>query len=667
MPMVDEVEMVQDQMRSEDATRGRAEEGHRKSKRDKSKAPNVSDALESRVVQLETLVSDARANIGELSDQVDGILKEHEDVSESARSMVETLRALLVSRISSLEAKIDGELHHIRTELEEVQRKVRQHRCTPSPNGASTSSVPIVAGQNVQRPSVFDGARNATIVENFIFGLEQFFKATAVCDDEAKIVTASTFLRDTAQLWWRRTCTNVERGDYALDTWEEFKTELRKHFVPHNASEEAKTKLRRLRQVGSISDYVKEFTTIMLEVDDISSKDALFFFKDGLKDWAKLEVNRANAKTLDDVIAIVENLVDISKHSRPDSSKSGGDNNNNFKRSFERRDDKRSDKHTEGKSKGVNVGQGMKSQDPIKPCFICGKGGHWTRNCPQKNKLSAMELKQAQDSDSSFDSGDEGLVHEMGTLQLLNALCEMEKPKDDGRHRGVPFVNLTFSGRPAKAMVDTGAMANFMDVAEAKRLRIKYQEGGDVQVKSKAKPIIGVAKDVHTIIGKWQGTLDFNIIEMEDYDVVLGLTFFDKAKAFIVPNMDILAMESGRRSYTVRLERKMRAKSLLNAMEIVEVPSAHEQPQEEGQDKSLPQCNNDVTDKEKGVVMPTYAQVVAKKEKRGKQPASCEPKNQPTKAHVEDVPSSPRSTSEGELPQHNAKLRRDWSNIFDEA
>ncbi|KAE8649329.1 hypothetical protein Csa_015359 [Cucumis sativus] len=50
---------------------------------------------------------------------------------------------------------------------------------------------------------------------------------------------------------------------------------------------ESRAKLRRLHHTGNILDYVKEFTTLMLEISDLPVKEALFQFRDGLKDWAK--------------------------------------------------------------------------------------------------------------------------------------------------------------------------------------------------------------------------------------------------------------------------------------------------------------------------------------------------------------------------------------------
>lgn len=53
-------------------------------------------------------------------------------------------------------------------------------------------------------------------------------------------------------------------------------------------------------------DYINEFTTLMLEISDMSDKDSLFYFQDGLKDWAKTKLDRRGVQTLDDAIAITE-------------------------------------------------------------------------------------------------------------------------------------------------------------------------------------------------------------------------------------------------------------------------------------------------------------------------------------------------------------------------
>ena len=80
-------------------------------------------------------------------------------------------------------------------------------------------------------------------------------------------------------LWWRRRCEDVRRGTCSIATWDEFKRELKRQFYPEHAEDEARAKLRRLRQ-GGILEYVKEFLKFMLEIPNMADKDTLFVFMD---------------------------------------------------------------------------------------------------------------------------------------------------------------------------------------------------------------------------------------------------------------------------------------------------------------------------------------------------------------------------------------------------
>lgn len=50
----------------------------------------------------------------------------------------------------------------------------------------------------------------------------------------------------------------------------------------------------------------------MLEISDMSDKDSIFYFQDGLKDWAKVELDRRGVQILNNAIVIAESLVDYS-------------------------------------------------------------------------------------------------------------------------------------------------------------------------------------------------------------------------------------------------------------------------------------------------------------------------------------------------------------------
>ena len=46
-----------------------------------------------------------------------------------------------------------------------------------------------------------------------------------------------------------------------------------------------------MSETCSISDYIREFTTLMLEIE-IFDRELLFHFKDNMKDWVKVELDR---------------------------------------------------------------------------------------------------------------------------------------------------------------------------------------------------------------------------------------------------------------------------------------------------------------------------------------------------------------------------------------
>lgn len=128
---------------------------------------------------------------------------------------------------------VGDEIRSIRKEMETLKREIKKRPLMLGKLGSHVPSPSI----KVAKPDVYIGNRNATTVENFLFGLEQYFDASGVVDDAAKIRNILAFLREYAQLWWRRKYTEREKGTYNINTWEQFKIKLRKHFVPYNATE----------------------------------------------------------------------------------------------------------------------------------------------------------------------------------------------------------------------------------------------------------------------------------------------------------------------------------------------------------------------------------------------------------------------------------------------
>ncbi|KAH7655654.1 hypothetical protein IHE45_18G026400 [Dioscorea alata] len=104
------------------------------------------------------------------------------------------------------------------------------------------ATIPPSSKVDVPRPKAYNGARNAKDINIFLWGLEQYFKAFSM-DDVKKVYHATLYLTDAMMIWWRRQCSDIERGTLSIYSFEDFKRELNRQFYPKNAKNEASAKL----------------------------------------------------------------------------------------------------------------------------------------------------------------------------------------------------------------------------------------------------------------------------------------------------------------------------------------------------------------------------------------------------------------------------------------
>ena len=162
----------------------------------------------------------------------------------------------------------------------------------------------------VPEPKGFNDNRNAKELENFLWDIEQFFKAAHVPDGE-KVSITSMYLTGDAKLWWRtRVEDDAESGRPQITTWETLKKELKDQFLPTNTAWVAKETLKRLRHTGSVREYVKEFSSLMLDIKNMSEEDKLFNFMSGLQGWAQTELRRQGIRDLPTTMVAADCLVD---------------------------------------------------------------------------------------------------------------------------------------------------------------------------------------------------------------------------------------------------------------------------------------------------------------------------------------------------------------------
>ncbi|CAN1194169.1 hypothetical protein LINPERPRIM_LOCUS21659 [Linum perenne] len=130
--------------------------------------------LRNEVHNLGQRVTELEARFGELHAEVLGTIT---TISETMR---ETYQAELVG--------IKEELENLKGDMSLCKRAMA--------NGDVTATSKV----DVPRPKSYGGSRNAKELENFLWGLEQYFEASGIHDELAKLRTASLYLVDVAML-----------------------------------------------------------------------------------------------------------------------------------------------------------------------------------------------------------------------------------------------------------------------------------------------------------------------------------------------------------------------------------------------------------------------------------------------------------------------------------
>ncbi|CAH9148831.1 unnamed protein product [Cuscuta epithymum] len=428
------------------------------------------------------------------------------------QSLIEDALKPVLQRLEMVEAsrmEFESENEILKTEIMILKKAI----ATGSRPGVDGSSSKV----RVPEPKCFAGARNAKELENFLWDMEEYFKAAKIPEEE-KVVIAPMYLSEDAKLWWRgRSADDVASGRQGIESWEGLKRELKAQFLPHNVSWMARESLKKLKHSGSIREYVKEFSSLMLDIHNMSDEDKLFNFMSGLQPWAQAELRRLAVKDLPTAMAEAESLVDF-KATAPQGKKGDHGKKDQAGKAKHGGKDKSKKKDSKSSSDG---GKKDKSQSG---CWTCG-GDHFQRDCPKASKINAMVEGESKDQGA-------GPSH-CSPLQLLTAMNERPQRVVN---RGLMYVNVQINGVEILAMVDTGASHNFVAERLIPKLRLELEENSSKMktVNAAARDVTGRA-DVSLKVGDWSGVCSLTVLPLDDFDVILGNEFLLAARVAVFP------------------------------------------------------------------------------------------------------------------------------------
>ena len=158
------------------------------------------------------------------------------------------------------------------------------------------------SNEKYKSPDPFNGARDETIVQTFIFQLENWFELSEITDDTRKLKNFSNLLKGTALKWFMSVKKTTPFKNYhaAVEA-------LLKEFCPALANDTARGRLEALfcgNKTGSYTWFLNRFRDICLEIADLSPQEKFYTFRRKLPDEYRKSVIEQNATTFEEAVTI---------------------------------------------------------------------------------------------------------------------------------------------------------------------------------------------------------------------------------------------------------------------------------------------------------------------------------------------------------------------------
>ncbi|KAK2970043.1 hypothetical protein RJ640_014983 [Escallonia rubra] len=337
------------------------------------------------------------------------------------------------------------------------------------------------------------------------------------------------------------------------------------------------------------TDNARYAETMDWEGNDMFAVDRLFFFMEGLKPWARTELNRRLVNNLNEAIIAAESLSDYNSEPQRPPQRGNPNRSNGGKKpggqepnqSWGSKSSWASNSSTLQKS-GVGFKakpdastSGEVKKPAFRGCFLC-QGPHVIANCPQRQMMNAFfdnmgQVQRGEQSGSQSrhppteeqtDTQDYEVEDAVGAFpQWCNAVTTQvrnpeesstgeklkdmpPKKKSDVPGKGLMYVDIKVNGKAIRAMVDTGATHNYISSTEVERLGLTLEKGcGRVKaINSAAQPVAGIARSVLIKVGPYEGRTNFSVVIMDEFKLILGLEFLRDTKTTVMPCTNSLAM-----------------------------------------------------------------------------------------------------------------------------
>ena len=211
--------------------------------------------------------------------------------------------------------------------------------------------------------------------------------------------------------------------------------------------------------MGSVREYIKEFTSVMLDIKNMSNEDKLHNFISGMQGWAQNELRRQKVKDLHGAIAAADSLVDFWM-TRPltDVPSFSKTKKKNDKKGEWKKDSRKDGTNDKGKAQMKDGKDKPKNKDGnSKGCWTCG-GPRLAKSCPNREKENALlagNMNQREEDEEIVAAMANSLGLSFIHITWVNNVGETSSTSNP--HDSLIHIEMTVKDQRVMAMVDTGA------------------------------------------------------------------------------------------------------------------------------------------------------------------------------------------------------------------
>lgn len=352
-------------------------------------------------------------------------------------------------------------------------------------------------------------------------------------------------LADSALQWYLNLRQSIGKGNADnFKSWEDFLARIRDSFEPPNTEFHLRRNLRQLKQNSSVQEYVFSFRNIVGQIANMSEEDMILNFVEGLKDDIKAELIYRCPPKLDEAIRLAVSF---------DHAKSSG-----------RRQDltkqlpvERAPQPEVVETVPMEVSNVENKPRKTPRCYKCKTIGHFANNCHKKKPYRGNFRNNSSRKNESLGVGQVAQVDADESQWDVECL-QLGQPK-------LTVLSVHLAGIKGRALVDSGAAGNFASKTflqnhAEKLVKFLTKGTGNVEVvDGTVKQIDSMLERIPMECGKFKDLLTVKIIDIKNYDIILGKPWLRKHNPIVDWREDKIEIRKGQEYYALRGESRVAA------------------------------------------------------------------------------------------------------------